>query len=158
MDNTPPVAPPLGMTQQMSTDLQFYSGIVFCIVFIIEMAVNVLGSGWVSYLSRSPLEFFIVLSSLVELYVDIGSRFGNDGDSSQDISFELITAMRIFRLLRLMRLMRLHQGCRMVSGRHRPQCFSQIQSFNLLPLCRCFRVCSDRRAKSGICLASSSYS
>ena len=69
--------------------------IVFVLIFVVEVIVKLIGYGFYSYFvdKGSVFDFFIILSSFVDLAVSVNDKNGR-----------ILTVMRIFRVLRIFKL------------------------------------------------------
>lgn len=77
---------------------------VFSIIFIFEMAIKVLGLGWLEYIGdRANLfDFILVCISIIDTILE---NFGNSGRN-----LSVLKVLRVLRLLRIFKLAKIWSG------------------------------------------------
>ena len=90
-----------------------YANYFFNFVFLVECLLKVLGMGFRSYISVTfnKLDFFIVVTSLVDM---VGEALAEPGTASSGSIFKLFRTFRLFRVLRVARILYRNENLRHV--------------------------------------------
>ena len=85
--------------EEWLTDFQYWGNVVFTILFTIEMIVNLIGLGWIGYISDgfNVFDGIVVALSLVELAGQIITQSREGG---------MFSILRGFRMLRIFKLVK----------------------------------------------------
>ena len=86
-----------------------YANLVFFVVFLLEMAVKMVGLGCRNYFEEksNSFDFFIVIVSTFEVAIYFFEKFYSGGNISQDLLNTMSKAGQVFRVFRLIRAFKL---------------------------------------------------